>query len=72
MKHLKVYWPTKTVNIPVGRHHVIIAGFGTLDKQSRFRRFKPYAGRTRLDYCCDKRIAERRQDEQPASPPQAR
>lgn len=71
MKHLKVYWPTKTVNIPVGGHRVIIAGFGTLDAASQFKRFKPYAGMTRLDYCCDKRIAERRQDEQPASPPQA-
>lgn len=45
-------WPYQSVNIPVGKHRILLIARGRLDKRARFRPWQIQVEIMQLFFCC--------------------
>lgn len=52
-RHAAIWiWPSQSVNIPLGRHRILLIARGTLDRKSVFHRWRIQIEVMQLHFCC--------------------
>lgn len=51
-------WPFQYVNIPIGRHAVLVIGRGSISPEGRYRKWGISSYIMHLHHCCPERIGQ--------------